>query len=238
MGSKGMDAITAEVVNEVLFNPMSPRAVSDYVKAKAKADDGTAKDLPSILADISQESIAREQERTLWKSRWRLSVVLGIVAVIVAVSIQFAIAFASNQLSKESFVNENAQLTNKRGEMVQTVQAHGQVENPDWNKVRQLDAGSLGSFNSITLSMGSDMEVFKINGVRIANADVPEERTVTFLSPHATIIASENSIALNHLDGRRLAFGPQRRLVPAWAKAKAAAAEETAKKAKPPAPAS
>lgn len=207
-----MDAITAEVVNEVVSNPMSPRAVSDYVKAKAKADDGTAKDLPSILASISQESIAREQGRTLWKSRWRQSVVIGIVAVIVAISIQFAITFASNQLSKESFVNENAQLTNKRGEVVQTVLAHNWLQNPDWNDVRQWDAGSLGSFNSITLSTGSDMEVFKINGVRIANADVPEERTVTFLSPYATIIASKDSIAFNHLDGRRLAYGPQRRL--------------------------
>merc|ERR1712054_702610 len=51
---------------------------------------------------------------------------------------------------------------------------------------------------------GSDMEVFKINGVRIANADVPEERTVTFLSPYGTITASKDRIALNHVNGRRL----------------------------------
>merc|ERR1712146_37341 len=141
---------------------------------------------------------------TLWKSRWRLSVVLGIIAVIVATSIQFAISLASNQLSKESFVNENAQLTNKHGEVVQTVGAHFDYNDPDRNEIRQLDAGSLGAVKSITFSMGSDMEVFKINGVRIANADVPEERSVTFLSPYGTITASKDRIALNHVNGRRL----------------------------------
>merc|ERR1712146_53103 len=141
---------------------------------------------------------------TLWKSRWRLSVVLGIIAVIVATSIQFAISLASNQLSKESFVNENAQLTNKHGEVVQTVGAHFDYNDPDRNEIRQLDAGSLGAIKFMTFSMGSDMEVFKINGVRIVNADVPEERSVTFLSPYGTITASKDRIALNHVNGRRL----------------------------------
>jgi len=95
-------------------------SVMQYIQQTANGLDKNANNNSKTLIEtLARESVHNHKTSVLWKSRTKKSVTMGIVAVIFAITVQFLVNYFTNELSKESHVDEEGAMVGRNGKVVQ-----------------------------------------------------------------------------------------------------------------------
>merc|ERR1719377_436985 len=94
----------------------------EYIANKAGDTAGMTdkQRLSKMIETIAAESVTNQKQSALWKSRTKKSIFVGIVAVILAITVQFLVNYFSNELSKESHVNNQGVMVSTDGRTIKT----------------------------------------------------------------------------------------------------------------------
>jgi len=95
-------------------------SVMQYIQQTANGLDKNANNNSKTLIEtLARESVHNHKTSVLWKSRTKKSVTMGIMAVIFAITVQFLVNYFTNELSKESHVDEEGAMVGRNGKVVQ-----------------------------------------------------------------------------------------------------------------------
>jgi hypothetical protein len=95
------------------------QSVMQYINQTA---NGLDKDANSkvLIETLARESVHNQKSTAMWKSRTKKSVAVGVVAVVLAITVQFLVNYFTNELSKESHVDEQGAMVSTDGKVVKT----------------------------------------------------------------------------------------------------------------------
>merc|ERR1719329_202141 len=95
-------------------------SVMQYIQQTANGLDKNANNGKALIETLARESVHNHKTSVLWKSRTKKSVTMGIMAVIFAITVQFLVNYFTNELSKESHVDEEGAMVSTDGNVVKT----------------------------------------------------------------------------------------------------------------------
>lgn len=73
-----------------------------------------------LIQTLARESVKNQKHAVVWKSRTKKSVVVGVLSVVLAIGVQFFVNYFTNELSKESHVDEQGAMVSTSGKVVKT----------------------------------------------------------------------------------------------------------------------
>jgi hypothetical protein len=73
-----------------------------------------------LIQTLARESVNNQKHAVVWKSRTKKSVVVGVLSVVLAIGVQFFVNYFTNELSKESHVDEQGAMLSTDGKVVKT----------------------------------------------------------------------------------------------------------------------
>ena len=95
------------------------QSVMQYIKQTADGMDIGA-DSKILIQTLARESVNNQKHAVVWKSRTKKSVVVGVLSVVLAIGVQFFVNYFTNELSKESHVDEQGAMLSTDGKVVKT----------------------------------------------------------------------------------------------------------------------
>jgi len=95
------------------------QSVMQYIKQTASGMDFGA-DSKVLIQTLARESVNNQKHAVVWKSRTKKSVVVGVLSVVLAIGVQFFVNYFTNELSKESHVDEQGAMLSTDGKVVKT----------------------------------------------------------------------------------------------------------------------
>jgi len=95
------------------------QSVMQYIKQTANGMDIGA-DSKVLIQTLARESVNNQKHAVVWKSRTKKSVVVGVLSVVLAIGVQFFVNYFTNELSKESHVDEQGAMLSTDGKVVKT----------------------------------------------------------------------------------------------------------------------
>lgn len=102
-----------------LQNDNLRQSVMQYIKQTADGMDIGA-DSKVLIQTLARESVNNQKHAEVWKSRTKKSVVVGVLSVVLAIGVQFFVNYFTNELSKESHVDEQGAMLSTDGKVVKT----------------------------------------------------------------------------------------------------------------------
>jgi len=102
------------------------QSVMQYIKQTANGMDIGA-DSKVLIQTLARESVKNQKHAVVWKSRTKKSVVVGVLSVVLAIGVQFFVNYCTNELSKESHVDEQGAMVSTSGKVVKTQMDEMQV---------------------------------------------------------------------------------------------------------------
>jgi len=95
------------------------QSVMQYINQTANGLDKDANS-KALIETLARESVHNQQSTAMWKSRTKKSVAVGVVAVVLAITVQFLVNYFTNELSKESHVDQQGAMVSTAGKVVKT----------------------------------------------------------------------------------------------------------------------
>jgi len=95
------------------------QSVMQYINQTANGLDKNANS-KVLIETLARESVHNQKSTAMWKSRTKKSVAVGVVAVVLAITVQFLVNYFTNELSKESHVDEQGAMVSTDGKVVKT----------------------------------------------------------------------------------------------------------------------
>jgi len=95
------------------------QSVMQYINQTVNSLDKDANS-KALIETLARESVHNQKSTAMWKSRTKKSVAVGVVAVVLAITVQFLVNYFTNELSKESHVDQQGAMVSTDGKVVKT----------------------------------------------------------------------------------------------------------------------
>jgi len=93
------------------------QSVMQYINQTANALDKDT-NCKALIETLARESVHNQKSAAIWKSRTNRSAAVGVVAVVLAITVQFLVNYFTNELSKESHVDNQGAMVSTDGQVV------------------------------------------------------------------------------------------------------------------------